>query len=106
MWGLFTKNKSDLYIFVPWGEHHTRIEEAIKNFGYHGNDQDFSSVEFEWGRIPGSETWLFADDQDLSLFVDPKMRQAFVSAGTCPRCGDSGYWKALAIFCPWHGRFL
>jgi hypothetical protein len=42
----------------------------------------------------------------LVQFYSSAMSEEFVKQGRCPRCGDSGYWKMLALNCHRHGMFL
>jgi hypothetical protein len=66
--------------------------------------RDHFKLEFEWGGRPAHEHICVRGDL-LSHWSIPGMSD-FKTEGVCPRCGDRGYWKALALNCNWHGQFI
>ena len=103
--GILTKNRSELYVFVPNIDQTHKIKEMIDLFGYIGDNHSYGEIEFDWGELP-SGVWLFADGEDLKHFSDETIKNDFKSKGLCPQCGDEGYWIRMALMCPWHGRIM
>lgn len=60
--------------------------------------------EIEWGVVP-AEPYLVVPEYMLSQVYSGQMMAHFKKNGLCPRCGDTGYWQALALYCKWHGMF-
>lgn len=61
--------------------------------------------EFEWGEKPKGQ-FICVEKNLLAHMFQPKMSEVFVEKGLCPRCGDRGFWRALALNCDWHGQFI
>jgi hypothetical protein len=71
-----------------------------------------------WFPPPGSITPVFPPDPgafDEEEKTDPgpgvekqktaEHQRRWKEKGLCPQCGHSGEWRALALFCPQHGKF-
>lgn len=67
-------------------------------------DENF---ELEWGHVPSKVFLIFLEDRDFTLSITPEASKYFKQYGRCPRCGDVGFWKAMACFCSFgHGKFI
>jgi len=102
----FFRSRYGLYVFVPWNFQNDEAKELIAEYGMYGSNFSSENFAFEWGELPKDKMWLFIHGDDLRHFVDEEMRDGFIEMGLCPSCGDAGYWKSLALFCKWHGRFM
>jgi hypothetical protein len=60
----------------------------------------------KWGRLLDKTRSLFIPSMSCSPIVDDTLRREFVRDGVCPRCGDTGVWKSMALVCEFHGRFI
>lgn len=69
-------------------------------------------MELDMGHIPDRSElpkrfyWFAAPWARLACPFGDSMYAMFVKNGWCPRCGDHGSWKALALSCPWHGMYM
>ena len=78
------------------------VDAAIKMFGF---DESLDVIEMEWGIVPDGR-WIPVTKDSIRPLVSESMSEEFVAKGLCPRCGDRGEWRALALLCDYHGRFL
>lgn len=62
-------------------------------------------MELEWGHVP-AQPYVTIPEHMLTQLFGSSMIKRFKEKGLCPRCGDPGYWKVMALFCPWHGQFM
>lgn len=98
------RNKQTYYIVKP----EKKFEEEIR-----ANDALLEALlsmmdpfpGLEWGQVPPMP-YITVPETMLSPLFGSAMESRFKKNGLCPRCGDRGYWKAMALFCPWHGRFM
>lgn len=91
------------YIIKPDPSHNDEFEKNEDLMGYMLPLTGKS--ELDWGALP-PYPWVVASEKELTNIISPAMTERFRKGGLCPRCGDRGYWKMLALFCPYHGHFL
>ncbi len=90
--------RSNLYIFA-----HAGSSDGV--YTYTGIPDEYKDISLEWGDWPDKEWMLLTSDQ-LKEWVTPSIQKQFTDGGQCPRCGDPGYWKGLALFCEYHGMYV
>lgn len=72
--------------------------------------ESYDSLELDWGDT--SKQFRCADSLVLVplIFVRPLFdrsdRKFFIERGACPRCGDVGEWRSLALVCKYHGMYI
>ena len=72
--------------------------------------ESFGSLELDWGDT--ARQFRCADSLVLVplIFVRPLFDKGdvrfFVERGACPRCGDAGEWRSLALVCKYHGIYI
>lgn len=59
-----------------------------------------------WGALMKTGDIVAASILSLNKIGGSKTAAQRLIEGTCPKCGDRGYWKSLALFCPIHGMFI
>lgn len=92
---------SGLYVVVPT----VPIDDIpILMFDKVDYEETWGELELEWGDVP--EQFSTARGTQLEIDRSEYSIAEWKVDGRCTRCGDEGYWHALALFCPHHGRIL
>lgn len=72
----------------------------------HPDDWDELSLGLEWGEKPDGLFLLVSVAEGISFWHTNDQYDHFKKKGLCPRCGDSGYWRNLALNCKYHEQFI
>lgn len=84
-----------------YGTHQGRLLDVVK----------LSFTPGYWGVEIQTDPWATAtftikEDWDCIRLCSLPVQATAHPAGTCPKCGDKGEWRMLALFCTkGHGRF-
>lgn len=99
---------SSIFIDVPWyavkpmpAFEEKMAQDPVIDFVASDDDR----FEIEWGKLP-SRPFIVVDELSLDHTFGDMMKGVLKKEGLCPRCGDEGAWKSLALVCPFHGIFL
>lgn len=69
---------------------------------------DDGSLVLRWGDPPDSpkDVYCVKPARGLRRLLTMAECEEFRKLGHCPRCGNRGEWRSLALVCPWHGIFV
>lgn len=98
----YAHEAGDYYLLVPRKLHMPKLKDPHDPINFFRPRTD--KLQFEWGGYPKEDHICVARQYIVHASIPGMMD--FKKMGVCPRCGDTGYWKALALNCNWHGQFI
>lgn len=94
--------KEDYYVLKPDPSHdEEEVQDDLMEYFLIGLEDD----QLEWGKLP-SHPYVTVPASGVGSLFGPNMLSKFKKEGLCPRCGDRGEWKVMALVCPYHGIYI